>query len=329
MLGASPGATCGVRDHAGILSAALEPEGISCSTHWLTREQESLAAARERMRAWGRAVRADLESSRPDAVLLHYSVFSFSYRGFPLLTHPLLAMLRRVGAPLLSVLHEYAYPWGRDGALGAGWAVTQRAALIELVRASGAIAVTTDDRARWLRSRRWLPRRDITVTPIFSNLPPATETATPHNATPTIGIFGYSYGAAVSTLVCGALRRLQDEGRGGRLLMVGAPGRGSDAGGEWVGSAEAAGLATEPGFSGRLELAELANALAGCEILLNADPSGPSSRKTTLAAALASGRPVIALDGPSRWAQLAEQWGGPARRARRTSARRRVAGADR
>jgi glycosyltransferase involved in cell wall biosynthesis len=30
------------------------------------------------------------------------------------------------------------------------------------------------------------------------------------------------------------------------------------------------------------------------------------SRKTTLAASLASGRPVLAVDGPQRWAELVE-----------------------
>lgn len=44
--------------------------------------------------------------------------------------------------------------------------------------------------------------------------------------------------------------------------------------------------------------------LAACDVLLFADIAGPSSRKTTLAASLASGRPVIAIDGPACWSEL-------------------------
>jgi glycosyltransferase involved in cell wall biosynthesis len=41
-------------------------------------------------------------------------------------------------------------------------------------------------------------------------------------------------------------------------------------------------------------------------MLLFADVAGPSSRKTTLAGALASGRPVIAVDGPRTWSELVQ-----------------------
>ena len=40
-------------------------------------------------------------------------------------------------------------------------------------------------------------------------------------------------------------------------------------------------------------------------MLLFADSGGPTSRKGTLAASLASGRPVVAIDGPRRWSELA------------------------
>jgi glycosyltransferase involved in cell wall biosynthesis len=306
VLGASPAPLCGVRDHAAILSAALEREGVSCSTSWLTREPESLRASHRRMGAWTRAVRAELDRTRAQAILLHYSVFSFSYRGLPLFTHGLLGALGDGEAPLLSILHEYAYPWRRDGAVGLAWALTQRAALLELVRASAAITATTESRAGWLRTRAWLPRRPVAVTPVFSNLPAPAGGEPPENPLPVIGIFGYSYGAAVARLICAALRSLQDDGRPTRLLLIGAPGPGSPEGEQWVRSAAAAGLASAPSFTGRCELAELAEAIGGCEVILNADPSGPSSRKTTLAAALASGRPVLALDGPARWVRLAE-----------------------
>src|SRR5271166_2739980 len=130
VVGASPAPVCGVRDHAAILSRALAERGLECTTHWLVRDRGGLGAARAQMAAWTSGLRADLQVGQPDAVLLHYSVFSYSYRGFPLFVRPLLAALRASEAPLVSVLHEYAYPWGRDGVAGAAWATTQRAALL-------------------------------------------------------------------------------------------------------------------------------------------------------------------------------------------------------
>jgi glycosyltransferase involved in cell wall biosynthesis len=59
-------------------------------------------------------------------------------------------------------------------------------------------------------------------------------------------------------------------------------------------------------FSGRLSAQELSDALAACTVLLSADPSGPTSRKTTLAASLASGAPVVAIDGRRTWPELRE-----------------------
>jgi glycosyltransferase involved in cell wall biosynthesis len=48
----------------------------------------------------------------------------------------------------------------------------------------------------------------------------------------------------------------------------------------------------------------LSNALAECDVLLFADTTGPSSRKGTLAGSLASGRPLVAIDGRRTWSEL-------------------------
>jgi glycosyltransferase involved in cell wall biosynthesis len=57
-------------------------------------------------------------------------------------------------------------------------------------------------------------------------------------------------------------------------------------------------------FSGRLPAQDLSDALADCDVLLFADAVGPTSRKGSLAGSLASGRPVVALDGPQTWSEL-------------------------
>src|SRR5262245_2104563 len=170
-LGISTAPICGVRDYEGLLSAALGHERCECATHWLEREEDSLAQARVQVGSWTAALADELAASGAEVALLHYSVFAFSYRGVPLFAHPVLAAVARARIPLVTILHEFAYPWGRDGLRGATWAVTQRAELVEVMRASDALLTTTDFQADWLRSRPWLARRPIAVAPVFSNLP--------------------------------------------------------------------------------------------------------------------------------------------------------------
>jgi glycosyltransferase involved in cell wall biosynthesis len=305
VVGISTSSTCGVRDYAGRLAEALGEEGVSCSMHWLDRRAQGLGATRAEIHAWARALAAELDGLEPDAILLHYSVFTFAYRGVPLFVHPTLAALRR-GAPVLTVMHEFAYPWGRGGLRGTAWAVSQRALLIEVMRASAAALVTIDGRAAWLDSRVWLPRRPAAFAPVFSNLPPPSAGSRPERREACVGLFGYSHEGSAMALVLDGLRLLHDRGRDVRLRLLGAPGRDSQAGDAWCEGARTRGIATAPSFSGMLTEQELSDALAACEVLLFADAAGPSSRKTTLAASLASGTAVLAIDGPLRWSELTE-----------------------
>ena len=174
VIGVSSSRTCGVRDHASLLAAALPAEDVVCSRHWLSRSDGSLADGRATFKAWSEELETALRDERPDAVLLHYSVFSYAHRGIPLFVHAALASPRAAGAPIVTVLHEYAYPWRFGGARGAVWAVTQRAVLLDVMRASAGVLVTAPARAEWLSSRRWLPRREIGFAPVFCE-PPAAE----------------------------------------------------------------------------------------------------------------------------------------------------------
>ena len=135
--------------------------------------------------------------------------------------------------PLVTLLHEYAYPWGRAGLRGAVWALTQRAVLIEVVRASTALDVTADFRAERLASRRWLPRRPVVVAPVFSNLPeparaPGAEPAKggAGGETRVVGLFGYGAEGTEVELVLDALRLLREPGPRGRAAAARRAGRG-------------------------------------------------------------------------------------------------------
>jgi glycosyltransferase involved in cell wall biosynthesis len=172
------------------------------------------------------------------------------------------------------------------------------------MRASTADIVTTDSRVNWLTSRRWLPKRQVLVAPVFSNLPPPVAGTRPERQTQVLGLFGYSYEGAAVSLVLDAVRHLVERGVKVQLRLLGAPGRSSPAGETWLRVARSHSLDHALSFSGILSGHDLSNALASCDVLLFADIAGPSSRKTTLAASLASGRPVIATDGPACWSEL-------------------------
>jgi glycosyltransferase involved in cell wall biosynthesis len=307
VLGMSMGPTCGARDHALLLAEGLSREEVCCTLHWLDRREQSLRGGGAEIRAWVQALGGELARERPDAILLHYSVFAFSHRGLPLFVAPVLTGLRRSGIPVVTVLHEYAYPWRHGGLRGKVWAIAQRALLIDVMRSSAAVLLTTDFRARWLESRPWLPRQPAAFAPVFSNLPPpvggpsACLSPTP---APVLGLFGYSYQGAALALVLDAIVLLAKHGVAPRLALLGAPGRTSEVAGTWLREARARGIEQALEFSDTLPAQDLSNALAACDLLLFVDAAGPSSRKGTLAASLASGRPVLAIDGPRRWLEL-------------------------
>ena len=304
VVGMSVSSTCGVRAHADLLADALGREQVTCSRHWLSREQGSLRAGRAEVRAWTRALAAELQEARPDAVLWHYSVFAYSYRGLPVFVGPTLSALRGAGVPVVALMHELAYPWRLGGWRGDVWALAQRARLIDVVGACAAVVVTTDFRAEWLASRRWLARRPLGVAPVFSNLPPPISRTRPDRDSPVLGLFGYSYDERAIALVLDAARLLRERGVHFQLALLGAPGRASALAESWLRLAGARGLSGALAFAGPLPAQELSDELASCDVVLFADAAGPSSRKGTLAGSLASGRPLIATDGPRRWSAL-------------------------
>ncbi len=307
VVGVSEGATCGVRDHAVLLADALSELDVSCSLHWLWRSERSISGARSELHSFAKALVVDLGETRPSAVVLHYSVFAYSYRGFPVFVRPILSALRGSGVPLVTILHEFVYPWDRGGLRGRAWALSQSAMLLDVVHASSALVVTAPFRGRWLATRRWLPRRPLALAPVFSNLPaPARGRSPGAQAGDVVGLFGYAYEGAAVSLVLDALALLHARGLRVQLRLLGAPGRDAPAAEAWLAGARTRGIERTLSFSGVLSAQHLADALAACDVLLHPEPSGPTSRKGTLAASLASGSAVVAIDGPRRWDELIE-----------------------
>jgi glycosyltransferase involved in cell wall biosynthesis len=306
VVGMSASPVCGVHDHSVVLADTLNRGQMSCSLHWLLRSATTLRAARTEIREWTRELVPELDRSRPDAILLAYSVFEYSFRGIPLFVPSVLSALLRSRAPLIVVLHELAYPWKRGGWRGRVWALTQRAALVDVMRAASGVVVTADFQAARLAARRWLPRRPVAVAPVFSNLPPPTRALRPARQGHVVGLFGYSYEGIAISLVLDAIRLVRDGGMQVELILLGAPGSSSPSAHAWLHAARGRDLTEALSFSGTLPPQALSDALASCDALLFADTAGPSSRKGSLAAALASGVPVIAIDGRLRWSRLVD-----------------------
>ena len=306
VLGVSLGRPCGVHAHATALADELRRNDVGCSLHWLWRNDAPLAASRSELRAWTKRLGVELHAEKPDALLLHYSVFAYSFRGFPVFVQPLLSVMRDLGVPTVTLLHEYAYPWHRGGLRGAGWALSQRALLYEVMRASAAVLATTDFRADWLSTRSWLPDRSIALAPVFSGLPPASVAAadTAEHEAHVLGLL--ARGTRVSrsrscSMLCRSCRCAASMRSWCCWARLGAaPPRASRG---WLPPPREA-SSGRWSFSGMLAAQELADRLTTCDVLLSADRIGPTSRRTTLAASLAAGRPVVALDGRHTWREL-------------------------
>ena len=97
MVGISLNQVCGVRDHATLLAEALTRENRTCTFHWLVRQERSLRGSRSEVRAWLGDLARELATERPDAVLLHYSVFTYSHKGVPIFVPAVASLLRRSG----------------------------------------------------------------------------------------------------------------------------------------------------------------------------------------------------------------------------------------
>lgn len=318
VVGVSDTAVCGVRDHASVLGGALVRQGHEVHDLWIDRSPQTPPPAPVwRLGGW---LGAGLDRVRPDVVVWHYSVFAHSYRGLPTVAVLVADALRRTAAPVVAVLHEYAFPWNRNGLRGKAWAASQRAALPLVVGAANALVITVDDRATWLASRRWIPRRPVTVLPVFSNFPVCSDLpviydrpgeALTGRAAPAVKIGVLSYGTAdrpdLVTAAVGRLRQARPS-IAFELVLLGGPGPDAPQSARWLAPASF-GPAAAPLFTGVIAPEELAVAIGGCQILVFVDGAGPSSRKTTLAAGLASGRPVVALDGPESWSALVQAGG--------------------
>jgi len=154
-----------------------------------------------------------------------------------------------------------------------------------------------------MTQRRGTP---VYTVPVFCTIPPI-DVPAPQDLPqpPVIGIIAYSGDGARPDVVVHALKRMKRQDV--QALLLGSPGSASPEGHEWQRLAGDADLAARLQFSGVVPSEELSRLLFASDVIVFANEKGPSSRRTTLAAALAHGRPTVAIDGPGRWQEAVEE----------------------
>ena len=303
-LGVSLRPVCGVRDYASGLADELEHQGHRVTTRWLDGPVSVAVGV-----GWLHRALDEGRRGGADAVLWQYSVFSYGRSGVPTLSLPFSWVLGRSPLPVVAVLHELAYPWHQGGWRGSAWAVTQRAVLPAVLAACSGAVVTVEERATYLGHRRWIPDRPVVVAPVPSGIPvpedPTGPTGGGADAPLRVGMF--SYPPSLAPFVLGAVARLRRVHPSAELWLLGAPGPDSAPAGEWRRRAAELGLGPALHVPGVAPPEVLAEQILSCQLCVFHDNVGPSSRKSSLAALLACGRPVVAVDGPKTWRELADQ----------------------
>lgn len=301
MLGVSNRSPCGVRDYATALAEELRDCGVVVRSRWVDIPGTGLVGAL----AGARAVCAEaLRLESGSRLLWHYSPFAYAYRGvvLPGVVAGVLARLRR--ARVTTVAHELALaPAETEGLRRRLVRLSQELALRSVLLGSNHVVVTTRRRHSALedRCRR---SQSVSFVPVFGTVVPDRDLARA-DGTPQgpfrVGVFGFAGEDVDRGLIVGALAAMVDPVE---LVLLGAPGPHEPASALWARACKDLGVAVT--FSGVLAPADLSRAIASCHALVHGNAEGPSSRKTTLAAGLAHGRPLVAVDGPNRWAELAD-----------------------
>lgn len=294
--------TCGVGDHSMRLAEALADAGIEATV--LTRAPLEPHPDGPSVEAVGLPadVGADpvapmlawLERRRPSLVVLQYTPFAFDAGRFGGTAPLRLARgLRRRGISVLVLAHELFVPWSPrpDRALAA---LVQRLLFHALARSSTRVAVTTENRrtvaSRWMRGR---PSRTPELVPVGTNA--ALAPRRPGEGF-RIGAFStLSHGKRLD-VVLDAFARVATHDPSATLTLLGdlAAGEAGRAFQAIVAAHPAASRITLPG---KLSLGELGRRLAGLDAFTFPMDTGANTRSSTLAAALGTGLPVVAIRG--------------------------------
>jgi glycosyltransferase involved in cell wall biosynthesis len=287
----------GVSDYTGQLAAALRRagDGVRVWTIGTPRPGEradGVSVSRSPDAFRGAALRGLEalvgEDPLPRRLLVQYVPHAFGWRAMNLPFARWIGSFR--AAPVDLMFHEVAAPWSARPPRALRAAVTRLMARAAGRRAAR-VFVSTESWTPLLR-RVGVETTDVLAIP--STLPADAGVAPPPEppAPLRIGHFG-TFGATIAPLLAPALSDLLERLPGARAILVG---RGSAEFAAALG-ARRADLAGRLEPSGEVGGAEAAALLGGCHLLVQPYPDGATTRRTSLAAGLALGRPVVTNRG--------------------------------
>ncbi|HEY8210649.1 MAG TPA: glycosyltransferase [Myxococcaceae bacterium] len=236
-------------------------------------------------------------AQRPGILLVQYVPSGFGYRA---MNTPFARWLEAWPGRLWLMFHEVAYPvgWRVPPAQSVRGVVNRWMARRALRRCERAFVSTT----AWAGQVEalWKGKGRAVDLPVPSNLPEDAEPAAVMDARSRhrgdadvlLGSFG-TYGPLVAPLLDRALRELLELGPRRRALLIG---RGSERFARRFGEV-APELAKRVIATGDLAPEAAAAHLAACHVLLQPFPDGVTTRRTSLMAGLALGKPVVTNAG--------------------------------
>lgn len=306
--GVVPSGPGGMRDYGDLLGRELTERGACVSVAWIENGGGPLAGLRAGLR-----LLATARQIEPGTVVIwNYAPVSLGVLGLPGPGVLLGLVLRVRGIRTLAVLHELAQPLRLPGCKAKVVGAGQLVALSAVLAGVPDVVATTQNRARWLRLfERTLGFR-VHFLPIFSNFDPPRARSADNGARgrspaegPLAVVLDYAADYARPDVVIDAARALACRA-GIDLVLLGAPGAESRAGARWRALAEAAGVSERLRFTGVVDPEEFVRWLSCTDVVILPNAQGPSSRKGTLAAALAHGSVIVSVDGLLRWQLLVD-----------------------
>jgi glycosyltransferase involved in cell wall biosynthesis len=301
-----PPACGGVGDYTALLASALADAGDVVHVWYPSREQSRATPVVGRVAIhhlpdrFGSLARAVLDRAfvdMPGTILVQYVPNAFGLRGGNVPFCRWLLRTGRRGADVRVMIHEpffyfgFARPW--RNALG----VTQRLMAALVIRASRSLYFSTENWFRYLAP--YGPVANATVLPVPATIaldPPAALVAAwrsrvAHGAEVVVGHLG-TYGEHVGGGLRKILPAIWSVLPHAQVLLVG---EGSRAFTEQI--RHRAPRESSVQGTGRLSSIDAAAALCACDVLIAPYPDGVTTRRTSVMAALACGRPVVTSDG--------------------------------
>ncbi|HZL18755.1 MAG TPA: glycosyltransferase family 4 protein [Polyangia bacterium] len=294
--------TCGVGDHTMRLAAELQRRGHEAVvfTHAPAAPNPEApgvpvkGVAGQRSMSIAARVAKEILSQGFSQIIIQYTpqMWGAQRLGSPALP-ALAALLRSRGARITLVMHELAPPWNRRPDLALG-AALMRLQLHAMLRSSDALFVTTESRRRLAGiSRTDLPG----VLRVGPNALPLQRPFVPGGHR--VGLFSTLAVGKSFEVVVAAFEGILQVYPDAELLLIGDLGPRD---GQRFLELEAR-IAASPGarrirLTGKLTLAEIAQAVASLDVYLFAMNTGANTRSGTLPLALGSGVPVVAIRGP-------------------------------